>query len=119
MPGQTPPRICHGSLMDVNTYHIPACSERPSADHVQPSFNSETHQLMYQSHPHRNPRTTGQRKPPTYDGYTSWRDYLVQFYLLSDLNNWAEDVKALELASALGGKVQSILSDLLLEHCKS
>ena len=78
---------------------------------------------MYQPHPEdnidRNPRTIGRRKPPTYDGNTSWQDYLVQFDLLSDLNNWTEDVKALELASALRGQAQSILSDLLPEHRKS
>ena len=116
--GKIPPRISHGNLRDVNTYQIP--SKRPLAGHVHPSLNSETHQPMYQPHPgdniDRNPRTMGRRKPPTYDGNTSWRDYLVQFDLLSDLKNWTEDVKTLELASSLQGQVQSILSDLLPEH---
>ena len=44
------------------------------------------------------------------------KNYLVQSDLLSDLNNWTEDVKALELASALQGQAQSILFDLLPDH---
>ena len=47
------------------------------------------------------------------------KNYLVQFDLLNDLNNWTEEVKALELASALRGQAQSILSDLIPDHHKS
>ena len=52
------------------------------------------------------------KKPAEYDGKTSFRDYLSQFELISDLNGWSEATRALELATSLRGPAQSILSDL-------
>ena len=59
------------------------------------------------------------RKPATYDGSTSWKDHLVQFELVADLNQWTLETKALELAASLRGQAQSILSDLSPLHRKS
>lgn len=49
---------------------------------------------------------------PTYDGSTPWEDYVVQFELISELNGWAEQTKALQLAASLRGPAQAVLSDL-------
>lgn len=51
-------------------------------------------------------------KPPIYDGTTSWTDYLLQFELVAELNDWNERTKALSLATSLRGVAQSVLGDL-------
>ena len=53
-----------------------------------------------------------QKKAATYDGSGSWQDYLVQFEMISHLNGWGDDVKALELAINLRGLAQEVLGDL-------
>ena len=53
------------------------------------------------------------KKPATFDGTGSWNDYLTQFELVADLNQWCEEIKAMELATSLRGQAQSILTDLL------
>lgn len=40
------------------------------------------------------------RKPP-FDGDSGFNDYLVQFEMVSQLNQWSEDIMALQLASCL------------------
>ena len=60
----------------------------------------------------------GHRKPATYDGSSSWKDHLVQFELVADLNRWPEDIKALELAASLRGVAQGVLSDLPADQRK-
>ena len=45
------------------------------------------------------------KSPALYDGKNSCRDYLVQFEMVSDLNRWNANTRALELA-------QGVLSDL-------
>ena len=62
---------------------------------------------------------SGIRKPATYNGSSSWKDHLVQFNLVADLNKWSEDTKALEFAASLHGTAQSILSDLSPDNRKS
>lgn len=49
---------------------------------------------------------------PTFDGSTPWRDYLVQFELIAELNCWDERSKALQLAASLRGPAQAVLADL-------
>ncbi|PIK52622.1 hypothetical protein BSL78_10482 [Apostichopus japonicus] len=44
--------------------------------------------------------------------FTPWEDYVVQFELISELNGWAEQTKALQLAASLRGPAQAVLSDL-------
>ena len=41
---------------------------------------------------------------------------MVQFELISDLNKWTEENKALQLAGSFRGQAQSILSDLSNEE---
>ena len=52
------------------------------------------------------------KKPALYDGTGNWEDYLVQFELISEINQWNDTEKALELATSLRGTAQSILTDL-------
>ena len=61
---------------------------------------------------HHSPVNQSKKKPATYDGLTSWHDYVTQFELVSDINQWNKDVMALELATSLRGQAQGVLSDL-------
>ena len=56
------------------------------------------------------------KKPATYDGTSSFQDYLVQFNMTGDLNHWEERTKAMELATSLRGAAQTVLSDLRPEQ---
>ena len=51
-------------------------------------------------------------KPGTYDGTSSWSDYLIQFNLIADYYRWTEYDKALQLATHLRGTAQGVLADL-------
>ena len=52
------------------------------------------------------------KKVSTYDGKSSWADYLVQFEIAAEVNNWTQRQKAMELATCLTGVARGILSDL-------
>ena len=56
------------------------------------------------------------KKPATYDGTSSFQDYIVQFNMMGDLNHWYELTKAMELATSLRGAAQTVLSDLQPEQ---
>ena len=56
------------------------------------------------------------KKPANYDGTSSFQDYLVQFNMTGDLNNWDKRTKAMELATSLRGAAQTVLSDLRPEQ---
>ena len=56
------------------------------------------------------------KKPATFDGTSSFQDYLVQFNMVGDLNRWDEETKAMELATSLRGAAQTVLSDLRPEQ---
>ncbi len=51
-------------------------------------------------------------KPTSYDGSSSWNDYAVQFEMLSEMNGWGDEVKAMYLAANLRGSAQCVLGDL-------
>ena len=52
------------------------------------------------------------KKPAVYDGESNWQDYLVHFEMISQLNNWDDVTKAMELATSLRGVAQGVLSDM-------
>jgi len=56
------------------------------------------------------------RRPPTYDGRSSWTEFEVQFNLVAEMNNWDSDRAAYELAAALRGPALSILALLTNEQ---
>lgn len=51
-------------------------------------------------------------KAPHYDGTSSWPDYLVQFEMVAELNEWDDYTMAMTLATSLRGTAQSVLGDL-------
>jgi hypothetical protein len=55
-------------------------------------------------------------KPSSYDGLTPYEDYRVQFNMLSELNGWSDDVKALYLAGSLSKGARSVLNDMVPEE---
>jgi len=52
------------------------------------------------------------KKPATYDGKTSWHDYLVHFEMIAEINGWDETMMVMELATGLRDAAQGVLSDL-------
>ena len=52
------------------------------------------------------------KKPGTFDGTGSFKDYMVQFEMIAALNNWSERTKALELATSLRKTALGVLTDL-------
>ncbi|VDH99537.1 Hypothetical predicted protein [Mytilus galloprovincialis] len=52
------------------------------------------------------------KRPPLYDGISSWQDHLVQFEMIALKNNWSESTKAYELATSLKGDARGIVTDL-------
>lgn len=61
--------------------------------------------------PHRSVQHNGV-KPPTFDGSSDLSAYLRQFEMISEMNNWAETKKAMELAVCLRGTAADILNDI-------
>ncbi|KAK6169939.1 hypothetical protein SNE40_018455 [Patella caerulea] len=51
-------------------------------------------------------------KPSPYDGTEDLEDYLTHFSLVSDVNKWNDQQKALMLASSLTGRARTLLNDL-------
>ena len=65
----------------------------------------------YQSDDFRN-HCGSNRKPPDFDGGSSFHDFLVQFELIADMNAWDSISMANELAACLRGAAVAVLSDL-------
>ncbi len=59
------------------------------------------------------------KRPATYDGKSSWEDYLVQFQMIAEINNWDSRTQALELATSLRGQAMGVLTDLDPEQRES
>lgn len=51
-------------------------------------------------------------KPQYYDGSDDWEEYITQFDILSDINNWSYESKSLYLAGSLKGPARAILNEL-------
>lgn len=51
-------------------------------------------------------------KPQSFDGTADLTEYLTQFNLVAEINNWSYQAKALYLASSLTGNARSLLSEL-------
>lgn len=51
-------------------------------------------------------------KVPVYDGNSSWTDYLIQFELVAESNEWDEGTMARWLGTSLQGVARSVLGDL-------
>lgn len=51
-------------------------------------------------------------KPDTYDGRSTWTDFITHFEIVCSLNKWPSEIKALQLAASLRGTARSVLTDL-------
>ena len=49
---------------------------------------------------------------PTFEGTENWRDYILQFEIIANMNGWNKADQAMELASSLRGKARGVLSDV-------
>ena len=50
--------------------------------------------------------------PSKYDGSVPWEDYKIQFEMISELNCFTDNQKAMFLATSLSGNAQSVLDDI-------
>ena len=77
-----------------------------------PSSNTLENGEMASRNTH--PRENGHTKvePQLYDGLTDIDEYLTQFGIIAEINQWSCDSKALHLASCLTGIARSLLSEL-------
>lgn len=51
-------------------------------------------------------------KSPSYDGTSSWPDFLIQFNMVSELNGWTQQEKLLYLGCSLKGVAREVLGDI-------
>ena len=58
------------------------------------------------------PVYTLKMKPQSFDGTSDLREYLTQFNIVAEINNWPYQAKALYLASCLTGNARSLLGEL-------
>ena len=54
-------------------------------------------------------RHVNKLKAPSYDGTASWPDFLIQFNMISELNDWTEHEKLLYLGGSLRGVAREVL----------
>ena len=95
----------HAQSLDTGTNTTQECSH-PNA----PMGVSQRHE--YGARPRRVDSVIKPKRPATYDGKSSCRDYLVQFEMIAELNRWDAPTRDLELATSLRGLALAILSDL-------
>ncbi|CAC5368830.1 unnamed protein product [Mytilus coruscus] len=89
---------------EISSAPTPKRSSIPSV--FQPYGNQGSH-----SHKHMGSEKPVVR-PSKYDGSVSWEDYKIQFEMISELNYWTDNQKAMFLATSLNGNAQSVLADI-------
>lgn len=90
-------------------------SQFQSLPNLQVTRNLNTNQFTNPSTSeivHTNSSFSLKMKPQTYDGSNDIGEYLTQFNLISEINNWSYQAKSLYLASSLSGNARSLLSEL-------
>lgn len=55
---------------------------------------------------------TVKMKPQDYDGNDNWEEYLTQFEIFAEINQWNDVTKALYLAGSLKGAARTIFNEL-------
>ena len=78
-----------------------------------PNFSSTSPAPVNTNHRYRSNEPS--IKVAEYDSKSSWKDYLVQFELAAQENDWNQHTKAIRLACSLRGSAQALLSDLTPE----
>lgn len=82
-----------------------------------PNSNENHTSAPYRHEIQRPQRYTGEKshtklKPQNYDGNEDFEEYLSQFEIIAQINNWDHVEKALYLAGCLGGGARSVLVEL-------
>ena len=86
---------------------------QPQQNQPQPGQQPQPQPQPYQPQPRQNLQNyLPKMKAPTFDGTSSWTDYLIQFEMMARTNQWDDNTKALCLAMNLRGAAQSVLGDL-------
>lgn len=113
-----------GTCIDKNKSSQPSVSHTvyPSHSINMASSGSQHTQRSQDRIGKQNSDSVTKMKPQYYDGTEDLEDYLSQFEILADLNNWSYDAKSLYLASCLKGDARSMLSELSADdrrdfHC--
>ena len=101
-------------LSSAEAPHNPSIGTTPSVPQLHtkshPGIGSMLGRSLNQSTGQ--PLNRATKNPSPYDGNTSFKDYMVQFEMVAQLNGWDELVMALELASSLRGRAIAVLGDL-------
>ena len=58
------------------------------------------------------PVYTLKMKPQSFDGTSDLSEYLTQFNIVAEINNWTYQANALYLASCLTGSARSLLGEM-------
>ncbi|KAK3728348.1 hypothetical protein QZH41_002179 [Actinostola sp. cb2023] len=96
----------------------------PSDEHLEAPEEDELMRALDEIETRARPRTVdpgpGRPKvrPTTFDGHSSWEDYLAQFNLVTELNRWDSVTKATYLAVSLSGPAREVLGDLTVSQRK-
>ncbi|KAK3749615.1 hypothetical protein QZH41_012953 [Actinostola sp. cb2023] len=86
----------------------------PSDEHLEAPEEDELMRALDEIETRARPRTVdpgpGRPKvrPTTFDGHSSWEDYLAQFNLVTELNRWDSVTKATYLAVSLSGPAREV-----------
>ena len=100
------------SLAGGSENHMPNCEPPPKFNENVTTIPNTNNYVVNRRINVPTTNKSSYKKPPTYDGTSSWQDYLVQFVLLGKGNQWTQEEKAMELATSLRGAAVAILSDL-------
>lgn len=92
-------------------------NERSYADHRSPRerddiIHSTPDRDVNSNHWRENANEKSRMKPQNYDGREDLDEYLTQFELVSELNNWSYRTKSLYMASSLTGDARGLLNEL-------
>jgi len=90
--------------------NVLATDSRPTANGQDADIAS-----LGEDNMHANEHDTPDRSdiyPDIYDGTTSWSNYLLQFELIAEFNNWNDHDKAIHLAVNLKGVALGVLNDV-------
>lgn len=93
-----------------------ATSQVPSSDGTEVQNNLDAHGEASSSAGYADKHSNTKVKPQLYDGLTDIDEYLTQFNIVTEINGWNSQVKALHLASSLTGSARSLLSELDVAH---
>ncbi|XP_069109431.1 probable basic-leucine zipper transcription factor E [Argopecten irradians] len=107
--------VDHGVDQNTNRYRThETLNSSPHCARVQ-NYEPEVNFGSHTNHSTGRQNTTVksvQLKPQSYDGSDDLEDYLTQFQILSEINNWSYSVKSLYLAGSLKGAARALLSEL-------